>query len=683
MALLPLPTAPGVCLSASNYSAHQDGATIQQGNAARSGMGRWVSGSNVEFIAGYAQKIAGWAPATADQTVGIPRAEAQWRGSNGNVYTAIGTESHLYTLLSDTLTDVTPLRQQQTGTLTNPITTTSGSDIVRIADASQALEDDDWVYLSAASAVGGVTLDGWYQVVFRDATGYSVTVPVAASGSAGPGGGSVIYQYPRVSLTDPFTTVIGTMSVTVTQTNHNAATGDYVVYSGATAVGGVVIDGEYQVQSVINADSYTINSGTLAASSATGGGVVSVIYLIGVQQSSYAGGVGYGTGAYGVGPYGYGASATAYLANGWTLGQYGYLMLAAPIGGTIYIIDPASGGRAYPLLNAPSVLNAMFVTPERFVVALGINGNPMQMAWCDQNDFTDWTATAANTANDGRTLIGGNFFVAGLPVRNGVSLVWSDRCIFEMTYDGTNEVYATKQVGDNCGLNGVNAACAEGGVAYWFSDKDFWQWNGSVSSLPSDDIRSEVFSTINPQQLQRCVAALNRAKLQVRFWYPSGSETENDVGVLYQYDSRCWSVLAYGRTAAIDAQLLPKPMSTDTAGFVFYDETGADANGVALEADLEMGMMDISNGDRNVDVFGLIPDFKTLSGNISFYALTKFYPADVATEDGPYTLTSATPRLDLRADGKMFAYRLACTELGATFRLGLPRLDVQPSGARN
>jgi hypothetical protein len=94
-------------------------------------------------------------------------------------------------------------------------------------------------------------------------------------------------------------------------------------------------------------------------------------------------------------------------------------------------------------------------------------------------------------------------------------------------------------------------------------------------------------------------------------------------------------------------------------------------------------LSDISNGDRNADIMGFIPDFETLTGTISLTVNTVYFSPPVANTDGPYAITVSGSRQDLRSDGKAFAIALAQTALGATFRLGVPRLDVQPAGARS
>jgi len=688
MPLVPIAPPPGLCLSASSYGAGKDASYTSSGAGSfRQGSGRWTTANNVEFIAGFPQKVAGWAQASASATTGTPRAMKIWRDKAGDINVGIGTDNHLYYLLNSTLTDITPVQTQVTSTLTNALTTVNGSPVIAVADNAQVLQNGDRVFLSASAAIGGITLNGWYPVSGRSGTGYNITYPIAANAGTSSGGGTISYQYPRVTLSNPFATTSGSKVVTVTHASSVASQGGFVVYSGASAVGGLTLNGEYQIQSIVDSSHYTIQASANASSTvASGGGSVSVIYPIVVQQATSNQGVGYGGGAYGIGAYSLGLNASSVLHDGWTLDAYGYQLIGAPVNGTIYVWDPVYAGRAYPLLNAPAAVLAMFVTPERFVVALGINGNYLQMAWCDQNDYTVWTTTATNTANTGRTLIGGSFFVGGIAIRDGISLIFTDRCVFQMNYVGGQEIYSTPQIGDNCGLVDPTAVAVEGGIAYWMSDQDFWSYNGSVTVLNTDDVRAYIFQSgygiLNRQYLTSCTGMMNRAKRQMRWFFPSGSSTEPNVGVIYQYDQQCFTLTTFGRTCGADANLLPTPVSADTSGYIYYDETGTDANGTPLSYALQLSDMDVSNGDKNADIFGLIPDFQYLNGGTDLFIFSSYYPDQSNAQDGPYVINGATGRQDFRVDGKLFGFSIEAGALGANFRLGVPRLDVSPSGSR-
>lgn len=671
MALQPISPPVGVFLSGSPYSGGKDVGYTGSGTGFRQGQGRWTTASNIEFLAGFPQKIAGSVAASASKTVGIPRAFRQWLAdaSSGTIYTAIGTDSHLY-YLDDVgvLHDITP-QQIVSKSLTDAITTLSNNSTVSIADTTATVDVGDLIGIFATTAVSSVLLDGWYVVNSTNpGTGYTILFSSPALANGGPGGGAISVSYARLAQVDPFTTTSGSAVVEVL---HGSAApvvgaaqiGQYVTISDSTAVGGLTLNGQFRINSVIDNTHYTITASGPASSNATGGGNATFVYNINQVGAT-----------------------TPLGLNGWTLDAYGNQLIAGSIGGGIFVYDSLfPDTNAYVMKNAPATSQAVFVTPERFVVALGINGNLLQIAWADQSDYTDWTTTPTNTANSGRTLVGGSYFVAGKAVRDGVSLIWTDRCDFEMNYLGSFEVYSTQLAGDNCGLVSPNAVCVEGGIAYWMGDADFWTWNGSSTLLPSDDVRTAIFNpgtpySFNPAILSKCVATLNRTKHQVRFYYPFVSNSENTLGVIYQYDNPCFSTLAYGRSGAYDAELASSPVSGDAFGTIYFDEMGTDANGVAIPWALALSELEAGNGDHNVDILGFVPDYT--GDAVNLLVSTRDYPGTPVMLGSVIALSPLIGRVDLRLDGRIFYFLLSAAQLGEGFRLGVPRLDVQPAGMR-
>ncbi len=80
--------------------------------------------------------------------------------------------------------------------------------------------------------------------------------------------------------TDPFAVTSGSATITVTHTSHGLYAGDVVTLSGATAGGGITIDGAYEVVERVDADSYTITHSDAATSTdaTTGGSAVTYVY---------------------------------------------------------------------------------------------------------------------------------------------------------------------------------------------------------------------------------------------------------------------------------------------------------------------------------------------------------------------------------------------------------------------
>jgi len=685
MPLVPIIAAPGICKSLSDYGAAK--------NTQLSG--RYTDGNHIRFVAGSAEKIGGWVSISGiTGLIGIPRAAKSWRDQNAMPRLAIGTETHLYAWDGATLSDITPLRTIASGTLgNNPFTTTSSSSLVTVADASATLVNGDWVSYSGAATFNNVTVNGWYPVQnVNPGVGYQITVATVASGSGAGGGASVVFSYPRELLgNNPFTTTSGSNVVTVTDSNHGALTNDYVTFAGAATFNGVTLNGQYPL-TVVNANSYTVIAATTASGTGSGGGAaVQVTHNISMSVLSLTNPVAYGVGVYGTGPYGYSQGTVATGSAGWSLDRYGSQILASPIGGTIYVYDPAKGGTAYPLLNAPNNILAMFVTPERFVTALGTLSSRMQMAWADQNDYTNWTTLPTNTANSGRTLQGGTQFVAGLPVRGGVSLLFSDKAVFSMNYSGDNFVYATPEASDNASILSLHAVAVLGEAAYWMGNGDFWTWNGAVQPLPSDDIREYVYRDLNPLYVSKTWVMAIRSKKEIWFNYVSAGSSEIDSYVIYHIDQQCWSIgkwsglLGSGlRTAGIDADLFFNPICLDVNGLAYQHEVGTDDAAQPLDANVTFSPIDASNGNQNLDVFGFLPDFSRLIGNISLTVNVRQYPQDPNSVSGPFILTpnDTNPYQDIRADGKMVGFEIDSNVLGGDFNCGVHRLNIQPSGAR-
>jgi len=104
-------------------------------------------------------------------------------------------------------------------------------------------------------------------------------------------------------LTNPFTTVSGSATVTVTDAGHGGINGDYVTFSGASAVAGLDLNNEY-VMSNVDTNSYQITAATTANASTTGGGTVTAAYQINVGLATFGYLTGWGAGLYGGFVYG-------------------------------------------------------------------------------------------------------------------------------------------------------------------------------------------------------------------------------------------------------------------------------------------------------------------------------------------------------------------------------------------
>jgi len=144
-----------------------------------------------------------------------------------------------------------------------------------------------------------------------------------------------------VTLTNPFATIDTLTTVTVTDVDHGCVSGSTVIFSGASAVGGITISGQYVV-TVTGDDTYTITAATAATSTASGGGTVITQYLVNVGPDYQVPQVGWGAGAWGEGTWGIGGTDTSSLQI-WNQYNFGQNLLFGPRGGGIYYWDAQLG----------------------------------------------------------------------------------------------------------------------------------------------------------------------------------------------------------------------------------------------------------------------------------------------------------------------------------------------------
>jgi len=147
---------------------------------------------------------------------------------------------------------------------------------------------------------------------------------------------------------NPFVATNGSTTITVTDTNHGALTGDFVTFSGAVSLGGnitaTVLNAQYQV-TVLTANTYTFTAtatanATDASGSPGGGASVVATYQIGVGPAIPTPLVGWGAGSWGESgtTWGNGGTSTSALRL-WNQINYGQDLVYGPRTGPIYYWD--------------------------------------------------------------------------------------------------------------------------------------------------------------------------------------------------------------------------------------------------------------------------------------------------------------------------------------------------------
>lgn len=518
-----------------------------------------------------------------------------------------------------------------------------------------------------------------------------------------------------VSLTDPFTTVSGSTTVTVTDANGGYINNDFVTFSGASAVGGLTLNGEFQI-TYSTGNTYTIQASSAASSSASGGGSVTAKYQINVGPEFVVPLVGWGAGGWNEGTWGNGATSTDSLRL-FSQSNFGEDLIFGPRGGSIYYWDASNGltTRAVELStlsgasNVPVIQNFIFVSDvSRFVFCFGANTlgvttqDPMLLRWSDQEDPTNWTPSATNQAGDLKLSIGSEIINAVQASQE--ILVWTDAALYALQYVGAPIVWGSQLLADNVSIASQNSAVFAAGVTYWMGLDSFYVYDGRVSVLPCS-VKRHVFRDLNSEQREQAFAGSNEAFSEVWWFYPSTGSTTVDKYVVYNYEQNIWYVGSLSRSAWLDAGVRQFPTGATYSNNLVTHEDGLDDNesgtNTAITAFITSGEFDIEDGDKFSFIRRILPDI-TFDGSTadSPTATLELLPLqssgsgynDPRSEGGSNSasvIRSATvpvekytTQVNTRVRGRQLSIKVQSDALGVQWQLGAPRLDIRPDGRR-
>jgi hypothetical protein len=684
--------------------------------------GGWYASDKIRFRQGTPEKIGGWARISANTFLGVCRSLWNWVTLNTENLMGVGTNLKYYIERGGLYNDITPIKTRNySATLTNPFDTTNTSTTVTVNDTAHGAQVGDLVYFSGASAVGGIPaaeLNTRHAIAtIVSANAYTIVVTTAATSTVTGGGGTVTAEYyinTYLLGTDPFSTTSGSPTVVVTATSHGAITGDFVTFSGATAVAGLTLNNEYQI-TVINSNSYSITASSNASSTTTGGGTsVLASYQISIGPDIQIAQSGWGSGGWGISSWG--GSVISYDAlRIWSANNWGEDLVYGPRGGNIYYWDASTSvstrGVAIETLpgaiDPPIVQNFIFVSDTyRFVICFGCNDvgssvqDPMLVRWSDQESVTDWGPTAVNQAGSIR-LSHGSQIITAIQTRQEI-FVMTDSSAYSLQYLGAPLVWGSQLLADNLSIMGPNAIALGSGIVYWMGKDKFYSYSGRVQTL-NCDLRKYIFNDINLTQNQQVFAGTNEGYNEIWWFYCSSASTTVDRYVVYNYVENIWHYGTLARTAWIDVGLRDYPQAATYTYNLVNHEYGNDdeetATTLPINAYIESAEFDIQDGHNLGFVYRIVPDI-TFSGSTSTNPLVTMTlipmmnsgsgfnnPQSLAGSSSASVTRTATVPIEqftgqvyVRVRGRQMIFKIESTDLGSAWQLGSPRIDIRPDG---
>jgi hypothetical protein len=703
--------------------------------------GGWYDGDKIRFRSGFPEKIGGWTRMATAQFLGLARSLWNWVALNGSNYLGVGTNLKYYIEQGGTYYDITPVVHNSVN-VGGAFIASNGSNVVTVVDAGYSPNAGDYLTISGAASLGGNVTATILNKEFAvnsvvNSTAYTIIVSVNANGSDTGNGGSltnIAYQQPTglnvysigtgwgagpwpvngtiTSLTDPFATTNGSNVVTVTHTGHGLSNGNAVIFSNATATGGIsaVLLNTLFYPTIANANAYTITVQANATSNVAAGGGNVIVYAE-------------------TGTHGWGEAYTSGIGQQlrlWTNDNYGQDLVIAPRGGSVFywkaslgtqtraqLLSTLSTNEGFDGTRVPtSTLQVIASAIQRFVICFGANPydpitaattfDPMLVRWSDQENPYEWVPAVTNQSGEFR-LSNGSYIMTAESTRQEI-LVWTDSAIYSMQYLGPPYVWGFQILMDNISIMSPNAAITVNNVTYWMGVDKFYIYSGRVETLPCS-LWQYTFEDINRDQAFQVFAGSNEGYNEIWWFYCSQGSNTVDKYIIYNYVERVWSYGTMARTAWLDSGIRPYPMAADYNNRILYHESAVDdvsgLEPVPIVSYVQSSDFDIGDGHNFGFVWRILPDINFNGSNVNNpYVTMQVKPrrnsgTPYGTADDPevisaddfsgapvYNIQEFTGQVYTRLRGRQLAFRIYSDSLGVAWQLGSPRIDIRNDGRR-
>ena len=689
---------------------------VNRENTRYTNEGGWYESEKIRFRQGTPEKIGGWTRISAASFLGICRSLWNWVTLGGINLIGVGTNVKFYLAAGGIYNDITPFRDQVT--LTDPFETFIGSPIVEVTDASGGYIDGDYVSFYGATAVGGLTIFGEYQITVTGASTYTITASSNATSNAV--GGGTVYALYQINVGPAYVVPL-------------VGWGAGPWGAGAWGVGESSTDA-IRLWSQQNYGEDLIfgpREGAIYYWDATSG-YTSITFSATVANptvitaaAEYANGT----------PLRFAPDSGSTLPVGITPGEIYYVrnvsgssfnISATPTGALIIVTVAAVGtvrilSNAYKLsdfgtaTDVPIQQNYLLVSDiSRFVFAFGCNDygsatvDPMLIRWSDQEDPYNWTPASTNQAGFLR-LSRGSEIITAAQSRQEV-LVWTDASLYSLQYVGAPIVWGAQIVGENISIVGQNAVAYANGVSYWMGKDKFYKYDGRTQPL-NCDLRRYVFSDINTSQYEQVCSGTSEGYNEIWWFYCSASSTDIDKYVIYNYVENVWYYGDMARTAWLDSGLRDYPLAATYYNNLVNHEEGLDDNATAttlpITAFIISAQFDLDDGHNFMFVWRVLPDI-TFEGSTAVSPSATMYLLPLKNSGSGYSVNTATDsnhsvandsfanitriatlpveeftgQIFTRVRGRQMSIKIESTDLGVNWQLGAPRIDMRPDGRR-
>ena len=430
----------------------------------------------------------------------------------------------------------------------------------------------------------------------------------------------------------------------------------------------------------------------------TGGTLVEITPVDGIQPPTPVGEGGYGDSFYNDDEYGTPREISAVAAldkvpSAYSLDNFGSVLYAmTSADGRLLRWDPAVGGAAVvqpaDVGRGPVPEGRCFVvTNERFIMVFGAvdatnGGGPRRFAWCDQENPGAWDYANVTSQAGYLDIEPASPIICASTTRNGI-IFFTAKKAYNSVFSGMPYIYNYTEIGNNCTPWSPQSISNTSSMIVWMSKQGAYSFDGTSIVPANCFVRPWVDDDIDLLQVREQACMVHVGDFSEVWWFfPQDGQTKNTRCIYFSYKEGWWGMGQMARTAGIT--------SSYTAHTIMADDLVAFQHEVPYAYPANVPLPWAETYDLNLNSGGLLTTVKQLIPDIGgavqsilyslFYRMSRTVMVDhngnvipVVEQQTPPQPVRSNGYVDFRVTGRDIRLRI---EIGSL--PGQPRPEVRP-----
>ena len=362
-------------------------------------------------------------------------------------------------------------------------------------------------------------------------------------------------------------------------------------------------------------------------------------------------------------------------ASTWSMQEWGAWQIATNGVDTPQIFKGASFAS---LAGTPPTTAEIVLTlgPHALLFNTNVAGNGYNFS--HEDDVEDWVGgvSGSNIIRDFDSDI-----VCAVPLADRIAVYGKEK-LAVLSYLGS-PLYFGHKTTINSGIGAVSkkSVVAVRGVNYGLGPNGFFRTDGvRAQDIDLGTVRDTFLADVNSAHLTKINAWHNEVAHEVIWYYPSGTSTEPDKGITYNYITKAWHFLDHGRTASTEQRVFAFPYTAQSDNSILQMNDGEDDAANPITAYVQSHPFPFERQTRNEgsmtleDVYKYIDAIKLYMANFNSVGIKiRVGVQDELDDNIVFTdvlqlSDPATPIFPM-ISGRWITLRVESAELGDTWEL--------------